>query len=653
MCFQVRKEVAFLACRIGGARGSRAILGLRTRAACGTRESQMDASATYTVLARRYRPQGFDEVIGQEHVATSLRNAILSNRVAHAYLFTGARGVGKTSTARILAKALNCPNAAEGTPCNSCDVCETIAAGRDVDVLEIDGASNRGIDDIRQLRANVSVKSMRSKYKIYIIDEVHMLTKEAFNALLKTLEEPPPNVKFVFCTTEPNKVPDTILSRCQRFDFGTIALPQIIERLADIAKSENMEVEPAALELVARRAAGSMRDSQSLFDQLLASADKRITAAEVHRLLGTASDERLMDLFAAIIGRQRGHTLALFGQALSEGAQLGEFADQILNYLRDLMVLAAEATGVSLLSVSETNRSGLTKQAQTWGLNTIVAALQIVSEAKLKMQRATFGRALVELALIRLTLLEQLQSLDALLSELAASPTNRSLPVPTPAAVTEEKKKPEPVTPEPADETWRMGTPARPPEDSDGATGADETETVDEPGKSVHPPIDEQIVSIPASLDPASGIPEVVSPPSSGDFQPGSESIFWAQVLSEVGDDVGNNLRKASRTAIRGPNRLEVEFPKSYLFVKSLVEKPEARQKLDSVVTRLAGRPVQVVFTISDEPASNGEPAPAPKPVRRMETSTNGDPYVEKAIELFNAKIMKKEYLARPSGQEM
>ncbi len=174
------------------------------------------ASGTYTVLARRYRPQGFEEVIGQEHIATSLRNAILSGRVAHAYLFTGARGVGKTSTARILAKALNCPNAVEGAPCNHCDCCEGIAAGRDVDVLEIDGASNRGIDDIRQLRANVSVKSMRSQYKIYIIDEVHMLTKEAFNALLKTLEEPPPNVKFIFCTTEPNKVPDTILSRCQR-----------------------------------------------------------------------------------------------------------------------------------------------------------------------------------------------------------------------------------------------------------------------------------------------------------------------------------------------------------------------------------------------------------------------------------------------------
>ncbi len=611
------------------------------------------SSATYTVLARRYRPQGFDEVIGQEHVATSLRNAILSGRVGHAYLFTGARGVGKTSTARIFAKALNCPNAVDATPCNHCEVCESIAVGSDVDVHEIDGASNNGVDNVRDLRANVTVTSMRSKYKIYIIDEVHMLSKPAFNALLKTLEEPPPNVKFIFCTTEPTKVPDTILSRCQRFDFGTIALPQIIERLADIAKSENMEVEPAALELVARRAAGSMRDSQSLFDQLLASADKRITAAEVHRLLGTASDERLIELFASIIGRQRSQTLSLFGQALSEGAQLGEFADQILSYLRDLMVLAAEATNVPLLSVSETNHSILLKQAQAWGLNTVVAALQIVSEAKLKMQRATFGRALVELALIRLTLLEQLQSLDALLTELATSPTGRTLAVASTPAADSEKKKPEPVTPEPAEESRRMGTPARAVEDSDAVQESDVTETSEGTGKSAHPPDQPVTETVPPpalSQNPAAA--EAVSPPSSRDFQPGSESAFWAQVLSEVGDDVGNALRKASRVAIRGPNRLEVEFPKSYLFAKSLAEQPEARQKLDSVVARLAGRPVQVVFGFSDEPTQNGDSVQVPKPTRRMDTSTDGDPYVERAIELFNAKVMKKESLARPSGLE-
>lgn len=224
----------------------------------------------YTALARRFRPQTFSEVVGQERIAQTLRNAILENRVAHAYLFTGARGVGKTSMARIFAKALNCPNTKDGVPCNECEICRGISAGNDVDVSEIDGASNRGIDDIRSLRANVNVRSMRSKHKVYIIDEVHMLTKEAFNALLKTLEEPPPLVKFVFCTTEPNKVPDTILSRCQRFDFGTISTDNIEIRLSQLAEAEGFTVEQEALELVARRAAGSMRDSQSLFDQLLA-----------------------------------------------------------------------------------------------------------------------------------------------------------------------------------------------------------------------------------------------------------------------------------------------------------------------------------------------------------------------------------------------
>ncbi|MFM9962307.1 MAG: DNA polymerase III subunit gamma/tau [Planctomycetaceae bacterium] len=644
----------------------------------------MDASSpSYTVLARRYRPQGFDEVIGQEHVATSLRNAIVSGRVGHAYLFTGARGVGKTSTARIFAKALNCPNAVEGTPCNHCEACESIAVGSDVDVHEIDGASNNGVDHVRDLRANVTVTSMRSKYKIYIIDEVHMLSKQAFNALLKTLEEPPPNVKFVFCTTEPTKVPDTILSRCQRFDFGTIALKQIIERLAEIAKSENMEVESAALELVARRAAGSMRDSQSLFDQLLASADKRITATEVHRLLGTASDERLMELFASIIARQRSQTLSLLSHALAEGAQLGELTDQILNFLRDLMVLAAEATNVPLISVSETSRAALAKQAQTWGLNTIVAALQIVSEAKLKMQRATFGRALVELALIRLTLLEQLQSLDALLTELAASPGHRTLaPAAAAPAVEAEKKKPEPLS-DPSVEVAVIETESHPTSER-VQTPPDEPRSHPERGnqesvsqgelsgtalaagleRSPTPaasalPLSVQTQSA-TGLEPAqpqspaaSALPvSVQTTPSRGDFQAGSESVFWAQVLSEVGDDVGTALRQAGRVAIRGPNRLEVEFPKSYLFAKSLAEKPEARQKLDSVVARLAGRPVQVVFGVSDEPAQNGESAPAPKATRRMDTSTDGDPYVEKAIELFNAKVMKKESLARPAGQE-
>ena len=374
----------------------------------------------YTALARRFRPQAFNDVIGQNHVAQALQNAIKTSRVAHAYLFTGARGVGKTSTARILAKALNCPNVTDGIPCNDCEICNGITSGNDVDVLEIDGASNRGIDDIRSLRANVNVRSMRTQFKMYIIDEVHMLTKEAFNALLKTLEEPPPNVKFVFCTTEPNKVPDTILSRCQRFDFSSISTDNIVGRLQQIAAAEGFEVQPEAIDLVARRAAGSMRDSQSLFDQLLAFGGQKITADDVHRLFGTADDDRLIAIFAAVIDRRQADVLGEFDSALSQGVQASEFFDQLLSYARDLMLLASGANTVSLQSVSESNRDKLAAQAEKWGLQTVVAAMQILADTRTRLARVTHGRSLIELGLVRISMLEDLTHISELLKAVAS-----------------------------------------------------------------------------------------------------------------------------------------------------------------------------------------------------------------------------------------
>ena len=246
----------------------------------------------YVVVARRYRPQTFDELIGQEQVAQGLVSAITTNRVGHAYLFTGVRGVGKTSTARILAKALNCTTGPTPTPCNECDVCRSITTGEDLDVLEIDGASNRGIDEIRQLRSNVNIRPSRCRFKIYIIDEVHMLTREAFNALLKTLEEPPEHVKFIFCTTVPEKIPITVLSRCQRFDFVGIQPESIVRRLEQICEAEGARVETEALAILARRAAGSMRDGQSLLEQLLAFGGERVTVDEVHAMLGAVGAQR-------------------------------------------------------------------------------------------------------------------------------------------------------------------------------------------------------------------------------------------------------------------------------------------------------------------------------------------------------------------------
>src|SRR5437773_843938 len=250
----------------------------------------------YQVIARKFRPQVFSEVVGQKPILQTLQNAVQLNRTGHAYLFSGPRGTGKTSTARIFAKALNCVNGPTTTPCGVCDMCQGIASGSDIDCLEIDGASNRGIAEIRQLRSNVNVRPSRARYKIYIIDEVHMLTTQAFNALLKTLEEPPEHVKFIFCTTEADKIPSTVLSRCQRFDFAPIGMRSIVDRLQQICASEGVEAEPEALQIVARRAAGSMRDSQSLLEQLLSFGGPKSAVVDVHSLLGTAHSARLASL---------------------------------------------------------------------------------------------------------------------------------------------------------------------------------------------------------------------------------------------------------------------------------------------------------------------------------------------------------------------
>jgi len=562
----------------------------------------MSASdSEYTVLARRFRPQTFDEVVGQGMVAQALRNAISSSRVAHAYLFTGARGVGKTSTARILAKSLNCPQAEGGDPCNECEICQGISAGSDVDVLEIDGASNRGIEDIRSLRANVNVKSMRSRYKVYIIDEVHMLTREAFNALLKTLEEPPPTVKFIFCTTEPNKLPDTILSRCQRFDFGTIDTPNITQRLKQIAEAEGIAVEEAAVDLVARRAAGSMRDSQSLFDQLLAFGGDPITAADVHRLFGTADDSRLVDLYDAVVAGDQAAALRLLDTALEEGVQLGELTTQLLDYARDLMVLAAGAQEVRLSAVSDDLRPRLTDQAGKWGLETIVAALEILSEAKGRMQRVAYGRALAELALVRMSLLEHLHDISALIQQVksggivanvaapAAAPNGGS---PTPETRSQPEKKM-----------------------TETASVAVSTESHDPPQRPIL------------------------------EFSPGSEKAVWSEVLSRVPDMMKGNLQRSTKQAIIGPNALEICFPKSYHFNLEYCQRRDQLGRLETVLQELVGRKIGVKFKLVEDPpemaataTGNGKTNDLKKRVDPEE-----DPLVKKALDLFNAKVIRIE----------
>lgn len=600
-----------------------------------------EQSGHYTVLARRFRPQTFDEVVGQERIGQALRNAIASDRVAHAYLFTGARGVGKTSTARIFAKALNCPHVKDAVPCNECEVCRSIAAGSDVDVLEIDGASNRGIDDIRSLRANVNVKSMRSPYKVYIIDEVHMLTKEAFNALLKTLEEPPPRVKFIFCTTEPNKVPDTILSRCQRFDFGTIASDSIKGRLASIAAAEGVEVADEALDLIARRAAGSMRDSQSLFDQLLAFGGEQITATDVHQLLGTASDDRLVALIDAIIERRRDTALNLLDSSLREGVQISSFSDQVLHYLRDLLVVAVGAEGVTLQSVGESHRSRLQEQAQLWGLNTITAAMQILSETKSRMQRVNYDRALMELAVIRLSLLEDLDNIGVTIEMVRSGGGTTPQRIPAPTRVTQPSTISTPATPlAPADGSPKsLETPAQP-------ESVIETHPVSpSPPKSTLSPQQSQVVDIQESPRPA----ELV------DFAEASLKEFWSEVTSRTEDKLAGHLKTVSNLAISGPNDLVLSIPQSYFLSRQYCDRPESISQLESIAQEVCGRKIGVTFRVveNEAPESNrSSESTAPQKIRRRIPKVDKDAFVEQALSIFGATVVDVREIHEAANEE-
>jgi DNA polymerase-3 subunit gamma/tau len=413
--------------------------------------------ADYLVLARKYRSRTFEEVVGQEPIAQTLVNAIRTGRVAHAYLFTGTRGVGKTTMARILAKALNCLSVEEPTPepCNECEACVSIGRGDDVDVVEIDGASNRGIDEIRELRANAIYRPARCRYKVYYIDEVHMLTKEAFNALLKTLEEPPGHVKFIFATTEVEKVPATILSRCQRFDFRNISTARIAEHLAGICKAESVPAEDDALYRVARAAAGSMRDALSLLDQLLAGSDK-VTDDEVIRILGTPPEERTLAIVAAIGDGDAAAALNELAGVLDAGVTLPSLVTALNDVCRNLMLAATCGPDSELIELPESQRKSIAELAKKFTTPALVQAVAVLQNASRSVRGSSVARALVEAAVVRLAEAEKFvdpASLVERLEQLAAG-----------GAIGGQKKKPVGNTaakaPAPANRATRSAAPS-------------------------------------------------------------------------------------------------------------------------------------------------------------------------------------------------
>jgi len=372
----------------------------------------------YEVLARKYRPQNFSELAGQEHVSRTLQNAIDSGRVAHAFLFTGARGVGKTSTARIMAKTLNCEVGVTHEPCNVCPQCIEITKGTSTDVFEIDGASNNGVDDVRDLRDNIKYLPSHSRYRIIIIDEVHMLSTNAFNALLKTLEEPPEHVKFIFATTEPHKLPVTILSRCQRFDFKRVTLPKIIARLREIAGKESVTVSDASLALIARKGDGSMRDSLTAFDQVLAFCGNSVKDEDVATLLGTIDRRLLADISAAVFGGDTQGALAGIKQVDLVGYNMRQFCQELIEHFRNLLVIRSVKKPEEILELAAAELEELQKQSLHVSALDIQRRLTLLIKAESEMAYASFPRLIVEMALLKATLLAPLVPIQELIEKI-------------------------------------------------------------------------------------------------------------------------------------------------------------------------------------------------------------------------------------------
>ena len=356
---------------------------------------------SYLVLARKWRPRTFEELVGQEHVRRALTNALDSGRIHHAFLFCGPRGVGKTTGARILAKALCCETGPTATPCNVCGPCTEITAGRATDFIEIDGASNRGIDNIRELRESVRYQPARLRRKVYVIDEVHMLTTEAFNALLKTLEEPPPHVTFVLATTEPHKLPVTILSRCQRYDFKLVPLSKVAEALGRILAAEKIEVEAAALTLLARESGGSMRDSLSLTDQMIAySGGKPITAASVAEVLGVADRALLAGLARALVTRELETALRAVDAAEARGVDVAQLAKALLGHVRDLALVSEVKDATGLVDGGEIEVAELKRDAQGAPAGLLPMLFERLARACVDLTESPLPRATLELALV-------------------------------------------------------------------------------------------------------------------------------------------------------------------------------------------------------------------------------------------------------------
>jgi len=572
---------------------------------------------SYQVTARKWRPQTFAELVGQEAVARTLQNALRQGRIAHAYLFTGTRGVGKTTTARLLAKALECERGSSPEPCNQCSSCQAITVGSSLDVLEIDGASNRGIDEIRDLREQVRYAPTRSRYKIYIIDEVHMLTEHAFNALLKTLEEPPPQVVFIFATTEAQKVPSTILSRCQRFDFRKVASADIAQCLGKIAEQERIHISSDALYRIARRAEGSLRDAQTLFDQVVAFCGFEVHDDDLGQLLGSVGEDQTVTLLEAVLVHDPRLVLEVVADILRQGLDTRELCRYLLELVRDMIVTKVAPPSHGLLDRSPAELERLHKLGSQTTLEDLHTLFEILTTTEMRLRDSAQPVWMLEVSLLKLASLPSLQSLTTMVARL-----------------------------ENLERRLGLASGEHFPEVPASADGVHGEEPV--------------VEAAPASLGSGGSVAPPTSPlPAASDLPLSATELVRKIIESASTRALGWILEQHCQIQITD-STLEVIFQGNHRMAHELLHEDDTLRTLQQIAHTALGRDIAV--RILDAPAPNGEgksAAPSSPPTEESLMSLTRAAIVRDTIELFGGRILdvrqrsvSREAWNRPMNEE-
>ncbi|MEZ6194260.1 MAG: DNA polymerase III subunit gamma/tau [Planctomycetota bacterium] len=603
---------------------------------------------SYEVLTLKYRPKTFADLVGQRTVAETLQRAVSSGRVANAYLFCGSRGVGKTSSARILAKALNCPDAREGEPCNVCEICRAISVGEDLDVIEIDGASNRGIDDVRGIRDNAGYVPSRSRYKIYIIDEVHMLTVPAFNALLKVLEEPPPHVKFIFATTDPNDLPDTILSRCQRHEFRRISVEDIVERLRDICAREGIEAEDAALRALATRSEGGLRDSVSALDQVVSYAGPQVRLSDLEAAIGMLPQERVSAVFSAMVEGRLADLVAELDGAFWGGFDPHDLLDALTGIVREMMVYLAAPERHE----GGPRRERLDRHAGAMNLDRALYALRVLLNASGDMKRNGHERVMLEMACIKVARSSAMLPVEDLLARLdgaapppPADPGPRRAPEAPSAAPAAPPRRETPRWQPPDSGARRAGGPRA--EASDSGPAAALAEAPPRPAPRAPAPRDPEPAPPPRAAEPP--VAPHVEPPAAAPTPraeppaPAAPSCdiatlreSWKALVAIVAGHsrpMSVSLDQARPLAI-ADGRVELEVPAGRSFVLDQL----GSSAFDRAFGEATGRVLGVTL------GARIVEGAAPEPGAVTKKNVHEDPAVQKFIQHFDGGITSVEF---------